>query len=96
MSAASCRVAKTLTREGGEGANSSLQSTVLHAGQPPEAPGSPLLIAGVGRLQTPGYSGSPALCFTSRICLYFGYHRDAPWLFPMCCSSHAPFMLHLN
>lgn len=29
----------------------------------------------------------PVLCFTSRICLYFGYHKDAPWLFPMCCSS---------
>lgn len=47
MSAASCRVvAKTLTREGGEGANSSLQSTVLHAGQPPELPGSRLLLLG--------------------------------------------------
>lgn len=83
MSAAPARVHRTLTREGGEGANSSPQSTVLAAACR-SAPGVQGLIegAGVRRLQASGWaghcvdgSGSPALCFTSRICLYFGHHK---------------------
>jgi hypothetical protein len=63
---------------------------LVHAGQPPKVQGSPPPLPGEARrvaCRPRVIVVRQHFCFTSRICLYSGYNKHAPALFPMCCSS---------